>query len=117
MSQQVPILLNLFAAFIGAFGQFLYKAGALRLKDVPIYLNWQIILGVILYISVMFIFIVAFKMGGKLSVVYPVYATTFIWGTLIGIFYDKEGWNFIQLAGIIFVIVGISMVAVFSPQN
>lgn len=115
MSQTYPILINLFAAIIGACGQYLYKVGAARLKDVPIYQNWQVILGMILFTLVMVLFIIAFRMGGRMSVVYPMYATTFLWGSLMGILIDKEPWNPIQLIGVVLVMVGISVVAYFSP--
>lgn len=34
----------------------------------------------------MVLFVAAFKKGGELSVLYPIYATTFIWAALIGLF-------------------------------
>ncbi len=114
MSQVYPILINLFAAIIGALGQYMYKIGALRLKEVPIYMNWQLLSGVILFTSVMFLFILSFRLGGKLSVVYPMYATTFIWGAIIGIFIDNEPWNGIQTIGLLLVVLGLFIIAKFS---
>ncbi len=114
MNQTYPILINLFAALVGAGGQYLYKAGSLRLKDVPIYQNWQIILGAILFTGVMGLFIWAFKMGGRLSVTYPMYATTFIWGCVLGIVIDKEPWNIGQFIGLTLVVLGISTIAYHS---
>lgn len=117
MNQLYPILINLFAAFVGAGGQYLYKVGAGRLKEVPIYQNWQIMVGAILFTGVMGLFIWAFKMGGKINVTYPVYATTFIWGSLMGILIDKEPWSKVQILGVILVVAGISVIAYFSPEN
>jgi drug/metabolite transporter (DMT)-like permease len=113
MSQTYPILLNLLAAIIGALGQYCYKLGSQKLKDVPIYENWQIMLGVFLFSFVMILFIWSFKIGGRISVTFPFYATTFIWGTLLGIFLDKEAFNWIQGIGIVCVVVGISIIAAF----
>lgn len=115
MSQIYPILINLFAAIVGAVGQYLYKIGAHRLKDVPIYQNWQILIGMALFTFVMVLFIIAFRMGGRMNVVYPMYATTFIWGSLIGVLIDKEPWSPMQIVGVVIVILGISMVAIFAP--
>lgn len=115
-NQTIPILINLFAAVIGAFGQYCYKLGAVRLKEVPIYSNWQLLLGMGLFIIVMVLMIVAFRFGGRLSIVYPMYATTFIWGTLIGIFLDNEGWSMPQLAGIGLVVLGVSVVAIWGQK-
>jgi multidrug transporter EmrE-like cation transporter len=113
-SQTYPILINLFAAVVGAGGQYLYKAGSLKLREVPIYLNWQLISGAILFTGVMGLFIWSFRIGGKLSVTYPMYATTFIWGCILGIVIDKETWNMGQLAGLVLVVAGISTIAYYS---
>lgn len=45
--------------------------------------NLRLIGGVVCYIAVMVLFVAAFKLGGSLSVLYPIYASTFIWAALI----------------------------------
>lgn len=115
-SQTVPILLNLLAAVIGATGQWLYKIGGTKLGTIPLYKNWQMFVGMALFCVVMVLFVAAFKMGGRLSVVYPVYATTFIWGFLIATGIDKEPWAMGQLAGIALIIAGVSLIALFYPR-
>jgi len=76
------ILLFSIAALLGAVGHYLYKAGADQAgKDVLSYLlNGRLLGGVVCYIAVMVLFVAAFKRGGSLSVLYPIYASTFIWG-------------------------------------
>ncbi|MGV3531350.1 MAG: hypothetical protein ACO1QR_03200 [Chthoniobacteraceae bacterium] len=73
------------AAFLGALGQFLYKSGADRAGgSIGSYLlNARLLAGVVCYIAVMVLFVAAFKRGGALTVLYPVYASTFIWAALI----------------------------------
>ncbi len=73
------------AAFLGALGQFLYKSGADRAGgSIASYLfNARLLGGVFCYIAVMVLFVAAFKRGGALTVLYPIYATTFIWAALI----------------------------------
>jgi len=115
-SQTYPIVLNLIAAVIGALGQYAYKIGGTKLKEVPLYQNWQLLAGMGLFIGVMLLFVIGFKNGGKLSVTYPMYATTFIWGTLLGVFLDKEAFNYMQFAGVTLVVIGVSMVAYFAPK-
>ena len=46
-------------------------------------LNPRLLGGVLCYGAVMVLFVAAFKRGGALSVLYPVYATTFIFAALI----------------------------------
>jgi hypothetical protein len=74
----------LIAAVLGAVGQFLYKSGAEAADGNGwSYLNLRILGGVACYIGVMVLFVAAFKRGGSLSVLYPLYASTFIWAGLI----------------------------------
>ena len=83
----VSIVFFLAAALLGALGQYLYKSGAdLATGTVTSYLvNPRLLGGVICYIAVMVLFVAAFKKGGALTVLYPVYATTFIWAALLAL--------------------------------
>ncbi len=73
------------AAFLGAVGQFLYKSGAAAANSgwLSYLLNARLAGGVACYIAVMILFVTAFKQGGSLLVLYPIYASTFIWAALI----------------------------------
>lgn len=115
-SQTIPIALNLIAAVLGAVGQWLYKIGGTQLGRIPIYKNWQLYLGMILFCLVMVLFVIAFKLGGRLSVVYPVYATTFIWSMILAITLDKEPWAWAQLLGVFMIVTGVSVIAAFYPH-
>lgn len=81
----ISIALFLLAGVLGAVGQFLYKSGADTATGglLSFVLNIRIALGVACYIAVMILFVAAFKKGGSLSVLYPIYASTFIWAALI----------------------------------
>jgi multidrug transporter EmrE-like cation transporter len=81
------MILFLAAALVGAVGQFLYKSGAEQTTDAWIsYLaNWRLFAGVLCYVAVMVFFVAAFKRGGALTVLYPLYASTFIWAAFIGL--------------------------------
>ena len=81
----LSILLFLAASLFGAAGQFLYKSGADTAGgSLWAYLqNIRILAGAACYIAVMVLFVAAFKRGGELAVLYPIYATTFIWAALI----------------------------------
>ena len=76
------------ASVFGALGQFLYKAGAAAATGGPTsyLLNPQLLSGVGCYTAVMVLFVAAFKRGGSLSVLYPVYASTFIFAAIISYF-------------------------------
>ncbi len=81
----ISIVLFLLAGVLGAVGQFLYKSGADAATGglVSFFFNIRIVLGVACYIAVMILFVAAFKRGGSLTVLYPVYASTFIWAAII----------------------------------
>jgi multidrug transporter EmrE-like cation transporter len=81
----ISIVFYIIAAMIGALGQYLYKIGADK-SDGTVsgyLLNAPLLAGVMCYIGVMLLFVAAFKKGGELNVLYPIYASTFIWGALI----------------------------------
>ena len=74
------------AAMVEAAGQFLYKSGTvLKSNSVWSYFNPRLFGGVICYVTVMVLFVAGFKKGGELTVLYPIYASTFIWAAIISL--------------------------------
>lgn len=102
------ILMFIVAAVFGAVGQFLYKSGADRATgSLTSYLfNPPLVAGVGCYIAVMVLFVAAFKLGGRMSVLYPIYASTFIWGALIAHFAFGEPIRPINVVGMLVLVVG-----------
>jgi multidrug transporter EmrE-like cation transporter len=108
------ILLFAVAAFFGALGQYLYKAGADRTTDsISSYLLNPLLLGgVVCYVAVMVLFVAAFKRGGAMSVLYPIYASTFIWGAVIACFAFGEPIRPINIAGMLVLVLGMCLMGV-----
>ncbi len=104
----VSIVLFLVASLLGAIGQFLYKSGAdAATGSVRSYvLNPRLAGGVLCYVAVMVLFVAAFKRGGALSVLYPIYATTFIWAAIIGLLAFGTPIRPANIAGMILIIGG-----------
>ena len=102
------ILLFLIASILGAIGQFLYKGGADAANGgILSYLfNLRIVLGVICYGAVMVLFVAAFKRGGSLAVLYPVYASTFIWAALISALAFGTPLKLVNFAGMGLLVLG-----------
>jgi drug/metabolite transporter (DMT)-like permease len=96
------------AALFGAVGQYLYKTGADRAgNSVAGYLlNLQLLGGVVCYVAVMVLFVAAFKRGGSMAVLYPVYASTFIWAALIAWLAFGTPIKPVNLAGMIALVLG-----------
>ena len=65
----------------------------------------------------MILFVAAFRLGGRLSVIYPVYATTFIWATVIAVFVDHEPISWAQAVGIGVIVGGVILVTTAAPQR
>ena len=109
--QFYPILMNVLAGIFGAFGQYAYKKGSQQLGSIPIYANYSLWAGMLLFCVVMVFFVVAYKMGGRMSVVYPFYATTFIWGALISHYMESEPINIHILGGTLLIVAGLAWIA------
>jgi hypothetical protein len=104
----ISIAFFLLAAILGAVGQYLYKSGAdAATGGLSGYLlNWRILAGAACYVSVMVLFVAAFKRGGALTVLYPVYASTFIWAALIALAAYGTPIKLVNLAGMAVLVVG-----------
>lgn len=102
------IVLFALAAFIGALGQYLYKTGAdAATGGVKSYLlNPRLLIGVVCYIGVMVLFVAAFKRGGSLTVLYPVYASSFIWAAVIARFAYQTPIQPVNIGGMLLLIAG-----------
>ena len=102
------IAMFLVAAFLGALGQFLYKSGAERAGGslASYLLNARLLGGVVCYVAVMILFVAAFKKGGELSVLYPIYATTFIWAALIAWMFYATPIRPVNVGGMLLLVAG-----------
>ena len=80
------ILCFVVAALFGAVGQYLYKSGADAADGTlgGYLLNPRLITGLLCYAAVMVLFVAGFRLGGRMTLLYPIYASTFIWAALIG---------------------------------
>jgi len=104
----ISIVFFIVAAFLGALGQYLYKAGAdLAGGSIASYLlNWRLLAGVACYVAVMMLFVAAFRKGGSLTVLYPIYATTFIWAALLALLFQAIPIRPVNIAGMGLLVVG-----------
>jgi multidrug transporter EmrE-like cation transporter len=107
----ISIVLFAIAAIFGAVGQFLYKTGADRATgSIGGYLaNVRLLSGVVCYVLVMVLFVAAFKRGGAMSVLYPVYASTFIWAAVIAWIAFNEPIRITNIAGMALLIAGMCL--------
>ena len=103
----IAVICFLVAAFLGALGQFFYKSGAEQTDGTLLsYLNVRLLGGVVCYIGVMVLFVAAFKRGGALTVLYPIYASTFIFAALFSWRVYGTPIRAINVAGMLLLIAG-----------
>jgi multidrug transporter EmrE-like cation transporter len=111
---------------IGAVAQMLIKTGAgqlgvhVTLIDVlhdPLLVlrfglgiasNLKLFCGYCLYGVNTFLMALALK-GRELSRLYPIVALTYVWVTLLSLFFLSEGMNFFRVTGIVFIVGGVSI--------
>src|ERR1044072_807205 len=81
----MAILSVLLASLLGAAGQFLFTLAANRGGPAAfgfLRTPWAF-LGLACYLAVMFLFSQAFRRGASVTVLYPIYASTFIWAAVM----------------------------------
>lgn len=105
------ILLVLFCALLGSFGQLFFKLGS---KDLvfdffPLITNWKLIVGLALYGFATILFLVALKFG-RLSILYPIIATSYIWVAILSHFVLGEPFRISQWSGVALIIAGVIFV-------
>ena len=102
------MLLVVTSAFIGSFGAVFLKAGAGRLSRQlqSLILNWQLVIGVLLYLLSSYFFVLGVR-EGELTILYPLvslgYIFTFVWARL----FFKEPFTRNKFIGLGLVVVGI----------
>jgi multidrug transporter EmrE-like cation transporter len=104
----IAILCVLLASVLGAAGQFLFKLAASRGGEAALgFLRtpWAFV-GLACYIAVMLLFTYAFRRGGAVTVLYPVYASTFIWAALMAWAFYGQPIRPVHVAGMLLLIVG-----------
>jgi drug/metabolite transporter (DMT)-like permease len=95
-----------------SFAQIFYKFGADRLSFdlISIITNWPIILGIALY-GIGAVLLIAALKGGDVSVLYPIIATSYIWVSLLSMYFFGEVINLYKWTGIILIFFGVISVA------
>lgn len=109
------IALVFFCSMLGAVGQAFFKAGAgaLSLKPAELARNWQVGVGLAAYGVATLLFLFALK-HGRLSMLYPVIAMSYVWVFLISwlCFREFEGKSVLpNLGGVLLIFAGVVLVA------
>ena len=112
------IALMILCTFFTSLAQVFYKFGApkLELDFISIITNWQVIIGICLYAVGAAILIIALR-GGDLSILYPIIATSYIWVSLMSMYFFGELMNIYKWLGVAFIIIGIVFINLKTKEN
>ncbi len=115
MNIYLVIFLTLVAALFTSYSQLLFKRGLRkRLDSVADILNTlrnrTILLGLCGYAISFTLYLIALSTS-ELSVVFPIFASSFIFVTLISAYQLKERINILRVAGILLIFLGVVIVA------
>ncbi len=107
------IVIVLITTILTSAGQVLYKLGTNSLSGnaalIKYILNGYILSGLAAYLFGAVLLITALKYG-ELSVLYPIIATSYIWVSLASMYFFGEMMNSFKWAGVIAVIIGVSLI-------
>jgi drug/metabolite transporter (DMT)-like permease len=100
-----------FAALLGAIGQISLK----KLSDVPLgamLFSWYTWLFIGTYGAAVLINLAAYRYGGKVSILYPVIATSYIWAAILAWKYLGESISGWTIAGIGAILIGVTLIGI-----
>lgn len=106
-----PVMAALLCAVAGSVGQLLFKTGSASVgMSISSWLaNWKVLAGFFLYGASAVGFIVALK-HGRLSLLYPVIATSYIWVTILSAWFLDERVNALHWLGIALILSGVVII-------
>ncbi len=94
--------LVIFATILTSIAQLLYKSGA---ND---FFSWPVILGFVIYCLAAILIILALK-SADLSVVFPVLSTSFIWVSVLSVFFFNEVLSVVNWSGLVLIVLGVML--------
>lgn len=118
MTSSKAICLVFFSTLLTSGGQILFKFASqeifpLTLKSL---LNYSLFFGLILYGLGAVILVISLKYG-ELSVLYPIYATSYIWVSLLSPLFFSDEITLAKWIGIFIIILGIYLVSKGGQKN
>lgn len=101
-----------------SFAQVFYKMGASKLSFniIELITNIPLIAGMVLYLFGAVIMIIALK-GGEVSVLYPIIATSYIWVSLLSVYFFNESMNLFKWIGVFIIISGVMFISLGSKEK
>ena len=98
--------------------QLFWKFGAEKLEFniLSIITNVNIFVGILLYVVGGILLIISFR-GGEVSVLYPIFATSYVWVSFLSIFFLGEVMSLFKWLGIFTIMAGIVLIGFSSKKT
>lgn len=111
------ILLILITTFLTSAAQILFKTTAndLVFDIVKIITNYNLLIGLLLYLIGGILVIISFR-SGEITILYPILATSYVWVNLLSNYFFEEQINIFKWTGIAAIIIGVSLLG-FGKKN
>ena len=108
----------LFSTLLTSTAQLFYKFAADKLSfDIlSLITNYELIAGMMLYAVGGVLLILSFR-GGEVSVLYPLFATSYIWVSFLSIYFLGEIMNLYKWIGIVTIVGGIMLIGFGSKKT
>jgi uncharacterized membrane protein len=105
----------LFSTLLTSTAQLFYKFGAAKLSfDIlSLITNYELIMGMVLYAIGGILLILSLR-GGEVSVLYPIFATSYIWVSFLSIYFLGEVMNLFKWVGVAAIVIGIVFIGLGS---
>ena len=109
--------LIILTTFLASTAQILYKIGSetLSFNILELLTNYHLIVGLSLYAIGAGLLILSFR-GGEVTVLYPLFSTSYIWVSLLSMRFLGEAMNLFKWLGVITILIGISLIG-FGSKN
>ena len=100
-----------FTTLLTSTAQIFWKSGIEKLEFnlLSIITNANILIGILLYIIGGILLIISFR-GGEVSVLYPIIATSYVWVSILSIYFLNEFMSLYKWLGVFTIIAGIVMI-------
>jgi drug/metabolite transporter (DMT)-like permease len=112
------IALVLFCTLLTSSAQIFYKFAVDKLEwnILSIITNYYLIIGLLLYVIGAILLIISFR-GGEVSVLYPIIATSYIWVSILSIYFFHEMMNNIKWIGVFIIVAGVALLGYHSNKS
>jgi len=113
MIKLIPVLLVLIGSLIAALGTLIIKKGTDKYAFYRLLKSKSLWVGIFLYAVSVAIYVLALSQE-RLSVIYPIASTTYIWTTLFSVKFLKEKMNSHKWVALLGIVIGVTLIGVGS---